>query len=68
MAIGTNGIATIGDLIYGKGLNPPAGTYDPNKCPTAYEVSAMGGTTSGYQVNQLVKYSDVTKAPVIEFK
>ena len=59
MATGTNGIATFSDLITGKGLIPPAGSYNPNKCPTAYEVSAMGGTTSGYQANQLVKYSDV---------
>lgn len=60
MATGTNGIATIGDLIYSKGLNPPSGQYDPNRCPTAYEVSMMGGTITGsYQANQLVKYSDV---------
>lgn len=60
MATGTNGIATISDLIYSKGLNPPSGQYDPNRCPTAYEISTMQGTTSGYQANQLVKYSDVT--------
>ena len=60
MAIGTNGIATISDLMTGKGLSAPAhGPHDPNRCPTAYEVSTMGGTTSGYQANQLVKYSDV---------
>lgn len=66
MATGTNGIATIGDLIYGKGLSAPPAPYDGNKCPIAYEVSTtMGGSTGGgYQANQLVKYSDVSKITI----
>lgn len=68
MATGTNGIATISDLITGKGLKEPVfGPHDPNRCPTAYEVSTMGGTTSGYQANQLVKYSDVIKIDGVLF-
>ena len=62
MATGTNGIATIGELMSGKSLAPPPGQYNSNRCPTAYEVSLMGGTTpGGYQLNRLVRYSDVTK-------
>ena len=65
MATGTNGIATISDLMTGKGLAPPPGPYDSNRCPIAYEISTMGGSAGGgYQANQLVKYSDVTKATV----
>ena len=59
MATGTNGIATINDLVDGKYLNPP-GEYG-NKCPTKALILTMGGAVSAiYDSNQLVKYSDVT--------
>jgi hypothetical protein len=63
MATGTNGIATIGELVSLKGLTPPYPGYDPNKCPIAAEiVNLMGGVINGsYQENQLVRFSDVTK-------
>lgn len=59
MATGTNGIATINDLVDGKHLNPP-GEYG-NRCPTKALILTMGGSVpSTYDTNQLVKYSDVT--------
>lgn len=66
MATGINGIATVSELIFGKGLTQPISgqPYEDNKCPTAYEVSTMQGTTSGYQANQLVKYSDVSNRTI----
>ena len=60
MATGTNGIATVNDLV-GKGLFPPSG-YTSNQCPPREViVSSMGGAVpSNYASNQLVIYSDVT--------
>ena len=67
MATGTNGIATIGELISGKGLDSPAGAgwSNTNQCPTKNAIiTHMHGSVSGtYSSNQLVKYSDVSKAP-----
>lgn len=66
MAIETNGIAIVNDLIYGKGLRNPAGTgFSPVQCPTKDIImNNMGGNVSGtYSSNQLVKYSDITKRP-----
>lgn len=64
MATGTNGIATVNDLVVGKGLSSAAGAgYSDNQCPTRNAIlSSMGGVVSGtYSSNQLVKYSDVSK-------
>ena len=60
MATGTNGIATVNDLVTGKNLNSPSG-YASNQCPTKADILNMGGSVpSTYGTNQLVKYSDVT--------
>ena len=65
MATGTNGIATIGELVSGKGLAPPPAPYDSNECPVSAEIGInMGGNIAGsYAMNQLVKYSDVSRRP-----
>ena len=61
MATGTNGIATVNDLVTGKGLYSPP-NYSSNQCPTRQIiVSSMGGAVSAtYSSDQLVKYSDVS--------
>lgn len=64
MATGTNGIATVSDLVNGKGLSNPQNLLQA-LCPTRIQIESMGGIVSGsYSHNQLVKYSDVTKATV----
>ena len=66
MATGTNGIATVNDLVGGKGLRPPL-DYTTNQCPPKEViVNGMRGIVpSAYVSNQLVKYSDVVKAITI---
>lgn len=60
MATGTNGIATVNELVGGRGLNAPSG-YSNNQCPPKSVISSMGGDVpSTYASNQLVKYSDVS--------
>lgn len=61
MATGTNGIATVNDLVVGKDLNPLS--YASNQCPTKEMIGNMGGgVNNAYVSNQLVRYSDVTRA------
>jgi hypothetical protein len=60
MATETNGIATVNELVSGKGLNAPSG-YSNNQCPPKSVISSMGGDVpSTYASNQLVKYTDVS--------
>lgn len=60
MATETNGIATVNDLVVGRGLSAPSG-YSNNQCPPKSVISSMGGDVpSTYASNQLVKYSDVS--------
>lgn len=64
MATGVNGIATVNDLVTGRGLIPLLG-YANNQCPPKSVILSMGGDVpSTYASNQLVKYSDVIKSPV----
>lgn len=59
MATGTNGIATVGDLMQGKLLSNPENLL-LTLCPTRTQIEGMDGIVSGsYSHNQLVKYSDI---------
>lgn len=67
MGIGTNGIATVSNLVYGKGLALIIGA-NMAQCPTKAVIQSMGGIVSGSYVNtQLVKYSDVSPPPAVYY-